>query len=121
MISNVVMRIGTIFRVLVSLSVETLAIGTEAAKLAAEHLDHFVDELGKNTEVVIAHGTVSERLGYVARDLSTTVLSLLSIITEVLMLLTKHADGFLDDLNARVTTTPSASTSTPPLPPPPNP
>ena len=115
MVANVVPRIGAIIKALVSLGVETLAIGTEAAKLAAEHLDHFIDELGRSSEVRVANGTVSERLGDVARDLAVTILSTISIFTETLMLLTKHLDGFLDDLNARVTTTPPAPT------PPPNP
>ena len=106
MILNVVARVGSIIRILVSLGVETLAIGTEALKLAAEHLDSLVDDLGKDTQVVIAQGTVSERLGYVARDLSVITLSTLGIFTETLKLLAQHLDGFLDDLNAKVTTTP---------------
>lgn len=100
---NVVTRIGAILKSLVSLGLETLAIGTEAAKLAAEHLDAFVDELGTHVAPPTQPATVTARLGDVARDLAATGLSVLAVGTEVLKLTTKHLDGFLDDLNERVT------------------
>ena len=109
MIANVVARIGAIIKALVSLGLETVAIGTEAAKLGAEHLDGFVDDLGKDTVATNPQGTVTDRLGEVARGLAVTLLSLMAIGTEILKLLTKHADGFLDDLNERVSVRPPAA------------
>ena len=99
---TVVARIGSIIRALVSLGLETLAIGTEAAKLAAEHLDALVDDLGTNAVALAPPGTVTDRLGEVARGLAVTLLSSFAIITEMLKLSTRHLDGFLDDLNERV-------------------
>jgi len=101
--TTVVARIGSIIKALVSLGLETLAIGTEAAKLGAEHLDGFVDDLGKDTVATNPQGTVTDRLGEIARGLAVTFLSAVAIGTEMLKLSTKHLDGFLDDLNERIT------------------
>ena len=100
--TTVVARIGAIIKALVSLGLETLAIGTEAAKLAAEHLDTFVDDLGANAVTTAQPGTVTDRLGEVARGTAVLLLSTLTVLTEMLKLATKHLDGFLDDLNAKV-------------------
>ena len=43
-------RIGNLVRSLVSLVLETLAIGTETIKVAAVHLDGFLDDLNEEVK-----------------------------------------------------------------------
>lgn len=44
---TITQRVGAVAKGLISLMLEIMAIGTETAKLAAIHLDAFVDELNE--------------------------------------------------------------------------
>lgn len=106
MIASVITRLGVIIRALVSLGLETLAIGTEAAKIGAEHLDAFLDDLnaGNSLASQAPDGPVTARIGEVARMLASVSIEALALFTETLKTLTVHLDGFLDDLNQRMGT-----------------
>ena len=99
---TVVTRIGNILKLVVSLLLGLLAVFTEAAKVAAAHLDAFVDDLGQS-EIAKPEGTVTNRLGEITRGVGIMLLSVVAIGTEILKLFTKHLDEVLDELNEKLT------------------